>query len=491
MSNQKKNDSHEISLHPFQPLPPDIRPDLSESSRNGELSIEPKLYKPIKPGSSIVRPTSPHSEKKKPTIFTAGLMMTYACLGTTIFTFALKAKTFGLVWLLVACCVVGVINYWTIMAGAKASFKVDVDNYSEITQKLLGRKARVILNCILIVYSYACMMCFLALLFPIFGRFIQSVAYNNEYATYSDFSDAKWGKLYIKIPFYIGAALAISLMCLIDDINKLNFSSYISIGTVIYTLFVVVVQCRGYYNYYKKNEYKEDDDSTHANWTDLSQAFKKDLDFFKGIANLFCAYACHPNIFPIYAGFKEKKGERSEGLRKMSISTIFSTCLTTALHILSIVCSFLTDPVTPEDLVIYRKSKDGGKDIFMAIAKFAVFISLIFSLPIYYFTLRLCMADSFMHGKITPKFNRIFTFCSVYGCTIVAIIYDKILNYLSYIGGFISVFICYLIPVLLYIKSHGKPITYWKNLIQFIIAILLCATGVTAGIMTIISDVSG
>ena len=70
-------------------------------------------------------------------------------------------------------------------------------------------------------------------------------------------------------------------------------------------------------------------------------------------------------------------------------------------------------------------------------------------------------------------------------------IVDKILNYLSYIGGFISVFICYLIPVLLYIKSYGNPITYWKNLIQFILAIILCAIGITAGILTIIDDVTG
>ena len=122
---------------------------------------------------------------------------------------------------------------------------------------------------------------------------------------------------------------------------------------------------------------------------------------------------------------------------------------------------------------------------------FSIFVSLMFTVPIFYFTLRLSVANSFMNGKITPKFNRIFTFCSIIGCTIVAIVYDKILNYLSYIGGFISVFICYLIPVLLYIKSYGNPITYWKNLIQFILAIILCAIGITAGILTIIDDVTG
>ena len=489
MSELKK--SGNVSIHPFQPLHPDTRPELSESSDRNPVSTNPTLYKTLKRDSNLIIATIPEPAKKKSTIITAGLMMTNACLGTTIFTFAIKAKTFGLVWLLVAVVIVGIINYWTIMAGAKASAKCEKDDYSEITQYFLGKKARVILNCILILYSYACMMCLLALIYPLFGRFIQSVAYNNKYSSYSEFSEEKWGKLYIKIPFYVGVSLALSLMSLIDDINKLNFSSYISVGSVLYTILVITCQCHGYYKHYKKTEYKKSDESTHANWSDFGKAFEKDLDFFKGMANLFCAYACHPNIFPVYAGFKEKKGDRTEGLKKMSISTIFSTCLTTALHILSIVCSFLTEPIYPEDLIIYRKSKDNGKDIFMAIAKLSIFISLIFTLPIFYFTLRLSVADSFMHGKISPKFNRIFTFCSIYGCSIVAIIYDKILNYLSYIGGFISVFICYLIPVLIYIKSSGKPFAYWKNLIQFIGVIVLCVIGVTAGILTIIDDVTG
>jgi len=487
----KKSRIAEVSIHPFQPMKPDTRSDSNEVGSKEVIPTEAKIYKTNEGTSDLIHSSNMRSEKQKSTIISAGLLMTNACLGTTIFTFAVKAKTFGLVWFLVAVVIVGIINYWSIMAGAKASSKYDIDDYSELTEKILGKKARFILNCILVLYSYACMMCFLALLFPLFGRFIQSVGYNNKYNSYDDFLDDKWGKLYIKIPFYIGVSLAIALMCLIDDINKLSFSSYVGVGAVIYTLLVVIIQCHSYYNYYKKTFYKEDDESTHTNWTDLGKAFKKDLDFFKGMANLFCAYACHPNIFPVYAGFKEEKGDRKEGLRKMSLGTIFATILTTALHILSIVCSFLTDPITPEDLVIYRKCKDNGKDIFMAIAKFAVFISLIFTLPSYYFTLRLSISNSFMNGKITTKFNTIFTFCSVFGCAIIAIVYDKILNYLSYIGGFISVFICYLIPILLYIKSHGKPMIYWKNLIQLILAIILCIIGVTAGILTIIDDVSG
>ena len=463
----------------FHPLNPDSR-EISQKAST--IESDTRIYQKI--GEVLVQPKEKEVPSKS-TILGATFMLTNICLGTTIFTFAVRAKSFGLVWLLVACVITGIINYWTIMRGSIASSKCKEDDYSEITERILGRKARVILNIFIILYSYACMMCFLALIFPLFGRFILSAAYNNKYESYEEFEKAKWGKTYIKLPFFVGVTFCIAVMCLIKDINKLNFSAYIGVIAVFYTLFVVMIQCRGYYKYYKDTKYVEQDESTHPNWINLADAFTKELDFFKGMANLFCAYACHPGIFPVFAGFKHQE----KGLKKMRYGVFFATCLTTGLHIISIVCSFLTDPYTPQDLVIYRKNKGNDKDIAMTIAKLFVTLSLVFTLPGYYFGLRLSIANSFTGGKISDKFNYIFTFSSCFGCAIVAAVYDKILNYLSYIGGFISVFICYLNPVLIYVYSTEKPITYWKNMLEIILAIILCIVGVIAGIVTIIDDV--
>ena len=464
--------------HQFRPLSPDSRREGNEVK---VIETQEKIYKVDKEASKEEGPKTP----EKSSILGATFMLTNICLGTTIFTFAVRAKYFGLVWLIVACIIVGIINYWTIMRGVLASSKCKEDDYSEITEKILGRKMRIALNIFIILYSYACMMCFIALVFPLFGRFIQSAVYAKDYVDYNDFEEKKWGKPYIKFPFFVALSFVLSLMCLIKDINKLNFSAYIGVGAVIYTLFVVMVQCRGYYKYYKETKYIEEDKSTHPNWVNLGNAFTKDLEFFKGMANLFAAYACHPGIFPVYAGFKFQEG----GLKKMRYGTLFATILTTILHIISIVCSFLTDPYTPEDLIVFRKNKGEGKDIAMVISKLFVSLSLIFTLPGYYFALRLSIANSFTGGKISNKFNYLFTFLSVFGCAVVAAVYDKILNYLSYIGGFISVFICYLIPVLIYVYSSGKPVTYWKNLLEIILAGLLCVVGYIAGIATIIDDV--
>ena len=178
----------------FHPLNPDSRDIIQKESA---IESDIRIYHKI--GEEVNVQPNEKEEPSKSTILGATFMLTNICLGTTIFTFAVRAKSFGLTWLIIACILVGVINYWTIMRGSIASSKCKENDYSEITEKILGKKARLILNIFIILYSYACMMCFLALIFPLFGRFIQSAAYNNKYDSYSDFEKEKWGKTYIKL----------------------------------------------------------------------------------------------------------------------------------------------------------------------------------------------------------------------------------------------------------------------------------------------------
>ena len=473
--------SHNQSQHQFSPMTP-----APDSTKRVPIVDNAKTYTKTE-NAELVEGES-IEKKKESTVFGSAFMLTNLCLGTTIFTFALRAKQFGLVWFIIVCLIVAVVNFWSIMRCVIASSRFKgIDDYSELTEKILGRKMRVVLNCFIILYSYGFCMCYCALIFSLFGRFIHSAGFSDDYHDYNDFLDQRWGKAYIKYPFYAGVAFCLSLMCLIKDINKLNFSAYIGVCACSYGLIVVLVECHSYYTYYKTNIYKVDDEKTYTNWINLGDAFTKKLDFFKGLSTLFAAYACHPGIFPIYAGFKN---QNEEGIKKMRYGTFWGTILTTILHIISITCSFLTDPYTPEDLIVFRKKKDNGKDVAMTIAKLFVAISLIFTFPGYYFTLRLSIANSFTGGKISNKFNYLVTFLSCFGCCLVAAVYDKILNYLNYIGGFLSVFICYLNPVILCIYSSGKPITYWKNLLELSISILLSIIGIIAGILTIIDDVS-
>ena len=429
-------------------------------------------------------------ENKKTTIFGAALIITNICLGTTIFTFAIRAKSFGLIWLLFFCFVVAFINYAAVMWVAHASSKCEENDYSEITEKLLGRKMRQLLNIVIIIDGYATLMAFISLVYSTFGRFMQSAFYKDDYLSYEDFEDNKWDKLKIKLPIFVGLSIFISLLCLITNMAKLDFVSYISVGAVSYALIVIMVQCHSYYNHYKDTVYVENDSDTHPNWYNLGDAFHKDLIFFRGITNLLFAYACQSGIFPLYKGFKIQNEDGDKGIKKMRYSAIFGIGLTTALNIISIVCSFLTDPVTPEDLVIYRKNKGNGKDIFMVIANFLVSVSLFLTIPTYYFTLRLSVMNAFTKGKLSTKFNLLFTFISVFVSALIAALYDKILNYLSYVG-FTTAIVAYVFPAILYVKSNGKKLTHWINILVICLAIVIFVFSLINVVSTIIDDIKG
>ena len=83
-----------------------------------------------------------------------------------------------------------------------------------------------------------------------------------------------------------------------------------------------------------------------------------------------------------------------------------------------------------------------------------------------------------------------FTFISLFCCSIISAIYDKILNYLNYIG-FISVFISFLFPALIFIYSTERKLAYWKNKLHLILAIVMFIIGIIAGVATVIDDIKG
>ena len=164
-----------ISEHEFHPLPPAPQTENNlEVLVNQDTVYKTKEIETIQ-STDIKGKEEPKKEKPlKSSIIGATFMLTNICLGTTIFTFAVKAKSFGLVWLIVCCIIVAIVNYWTITRGVLASSTCpDHDDYSEITEQIMGKKMRNLLNFFLILYSYACIMCFIAALLLLYFPYLE------------------------------------------------------------------------------------------------------------------------------------------------------------------------------------------------------------------------------------------------------------------------------------------------------------------------------
>ena len=167
------------------------------------IENETKIYKSNDTNSEIKKERA----SSDTTILHGALMITNLCLGVTIFTFAVRIKYFGLVWFVLSCILVGAATYWSNIRGVIASSKNEEDDYSELTQKILGKKMRVFLDIMIIIYTYGVMMVFFTLIYALLGRFIHSAGYTNKYEDYNIFDKEIWGKPYIKYPVYVGLAL--------------------------------------------------------------------------------------------------------------------------------------------------------------------------------------------------------------------------------------------------------------------------------------------
>ena len=464
----------------------------SESSKTAqkESEIQDKSQSKQSQEVQIVENKEALDQEKKPkeqTILSGALVITNFCLGTTILTLGVRTKHVSLFWMLVLCVICAAGNYWSLLRTCQAGANLKVREFSQVVEHYFGKTHKKILNISIILFSYGFLLTYLTLIYPILGRFVMSVFYKDDYEDFNEFKDAIWSKPYIKWPVQLAICTVLTPVCLLKDMAKLNFTSYLGVGATSYAFIVVIFQCNGYYNHYKETVYKEDDKDTHVNWFDLSKGFTEKLEFFQAMATLFAAYACTTGIYPVYEGFKYQKN----GLTKMKWAIFIGIAFTTVLHFSAITSSFLTDPITPEDLIIYRKQKDDGYDIFMNIAKIAISCSLFFTFPGYYFGVRLSIANTFNNGTVSSKFNLITTTLSVFICGAVAILYDKILNYLGYIGGFITPVIVYLYPIMIYVKSKGPPYVTFQNVLEFVGVFFLFVIGWLAGIRTIINDVNG
>ena len=405
----------------FHTISPDTRLTSTPTPINSnEVKIDNKV------SIGLTNINIPRTILEKQTVFGTMLNIIQACLGNfTIFSFAQKTKSFGIIWMILFCILIATINYWVIMLGFSSSIKCKDCNYSEITKQFLGQKYSKVLNIIIILYSFLCMMYLIGLTFPMMGRIIQNLLYHKQYQLYDNFSKEKWEKGFIKYPFFIIIGFSVFIINYFKFI-RLKFVGIFRIIAISFCVLIFAIQCNSYYNYYKDTIYDKNNKDTYTNWTNLKLAFTTKMEFFKGLCILFASYTCMPIIFPIFEGFKIQENP----FKKTQTSVFLGILCTTVLNIISIICSYLINPYSPEELIIFRKNKNNNKDVLMIIINFILIICIILTIPRFYLMLKINFKILFFKNKnkLSEKLNTIFTFIFCFGSAIASIYLNNFLS---------------------------------------------------------------
>ena len=402
-------------------------------------------------------------------------------LGTGAFSIPIRCTQLGCVWYILLLFIGAGAAYWTLTGLIRSSRSVHGLDYSPTVRGLVGNCAGITIDVIIIVYLFGVFVQYMVIIYSLVGRTYFELFVNE--GVYEDFEEKTWDGAVLKFPIMFGTTLLILPVCLLKDISKMRFASMFGICALIYSILVVVIESPWFLIDYLNN-YKEDDPKTHANWFDITKGFTSELNFFTGVATVFFTFTCHPGAFPV---FKTLKNHTEKRINSCFLRSII---LDLTIYILIAICGFITAPLKPKSLIIYRESIFEN-DTPMTIAKIALALDLFLSLPANFASYRCSFFMVFFKtDKIDNLRNVLVTSITLIVATLVGALYKNILSYISFFGGTCSSMICYLIPGVLMIKASNQDLKSRRNILTIIAISLLTIFGFMGGLQTIRSIIN-
>jgi amino acid permease len=373
--------------------------------------------------------------------------------------------------------------YWSLTIMIEASRKKGLTEYSKLVKESLGKGMALFLDIMILIYIFGILTSYQVIIYKQIGSFVYEVFMPNDYKNNEEFELNFWDKLiYIKYPIMFATCIILIPLCLLKDISKMRLASLFSIASLFYAIFVIIIECPFYFSNFLEKQ-KKDPEHNVINWFNVIKGFDQHLYFFRGTATVFFAFTCHVGAFPVYKTLKDNNSRRINKVFQRSI------ILDLIIYIFVGIAGFLTQPVGTPPLIINRE-KYFTNDIFMIVARLLIAVNLILSTPANYNAFRLSILETVWGTSEVDNYkNLVITIPTLLITCFIGALYNKIISYISILGGFCSVVIAFLFPGLLYLKNNDMPLSHPKNIITIIIIFTLCTIGFTAGIMTILDDV--
>ena len=398
-------------------------------------------------------------------------------LGSGVFAIPVKVQYMTLVFTPVYVILAGIANLISLLMISYVVDKTNILDFFQVTYKILGKTFARILNIVIIAYSYGLIILFQVMVYKLLGGIINDIG-DYKYESLNDFVEKSfWRKYSYKFIVCYGICLVILLpFCLKKNIGEMKAPTYIGVISLAFVVLIILIQSPYFINNYYDEIYKKDDKSTHLNVYDLSKGADKDLNIIRPFVTLFFAYTSQNALFPIIEALKDRT--------KKKIDKIFyiSSIIDCVIYILIGILGYLTQPINTPDLIIERKSIF-KKDYFMIIGRILLTLTVLGKIAPVYNSARTIFLSSIGIdiNNYSTLLNCAITIPLILLSTLVGILYQKIGDYIDFLGSFCSIFICFAFPGMMYIKTNDYHKYHWKNILTIIyivvFTILCCISG--------------
>lgn len=261
------------------------------------------------------------------------------------------------------------------------------------------------------------------------------------------------------------------LISLLKDVSKLQYAGMVSACTIIYTTIVTIVEMPFYWH-----------EGKHQGRTfELFEPFN--WNFLFSFSTLLFAYASHNGIFSVIKDLRKPTKRRM--MKVLNRALILEFILFGIIAFAGFFCILEDTP----GIFINRKPLDyfGDRDYYIIVSQILFILCLTCTMSIIYNIIRGSFKTLiFRRDHINIWVDTILMiFVYVLTNTLTFFIKD-LLDVVSILGGFCGVNICYIFPILCYMKSNDYPRWHWKNIGSFLIMIIITGMGYSITIYNVV-----
>jgi amino acid permease len=358
---------------------------------------------------------------------------------------------------------VAVISYYTLSLLLQDGTKTRVMDYNELIVKTMGTKMLLFSDINNIILCFGTIMSY------------QLTVYNFALQLGEEFlgfdSTSKFNRFILQLVCMVCIQIPLNLL---KNIATLQYASIIGTITLIYSIGVVIVEMPFYLNnYLQTNSFPPL--FVAPNW-----------GYLDTFATFIYGFSSHNGIFQIFIELSRPSSKRNYKVLRRSF--LIELLLYTSIAY----CGFFSTLYGTPGVFLDRPDLPGFHDYFIKIAKITLFVCLHCSMAINNNIMRMSVVPMFFNGAKEVSFGKNFIMVTItYILANIAVFFIKsVVQIIGMVGGFCSIVICFINPIMIHILLSELPHTHPKNLFRYILLGFIVILGCSAGTKSFIDIIN-
>ena len=345
-----------------------------------------------------------------------------------------------------------------------AAVKAKIYDYDKLTLHTMGRGMVIFYDVNNIIFIIGVIMTFQKAMYD-FGENLINIVFGVEKGTMV--------RLYLMVASTVLLQIPIGLL---KDISKLQYASIVATFCLITTVLVIDLESPLYIWYNIKNNVQFPSLFPKFDWSNNNY-----LDTF---SIFLFGFSCHNGILNVLEEMKNPNKKRCN--KVLNISFVLEVILYGTIGF----CGYFSTLSKTPDYFLTREDLPYFKDYFIILAQFTLFICLHCSCAVNFNIMRWSVQNICLNGKkMNMCFNVPFTIFIYCLCNAFVFFLSEMNSVLGIFSGFSNIVICFVIPIVAYLKVNLADKGWGHKLIPYTILVVMIIIGTACSIKSSITCV--